>query len=88
MLNKNTIFFVDNPDAEKYVEIDVLSTEYVGMDIIYLVFTFIIYFIMLFVVEMMHSKWAIGKYEKNNYELNYINDDEVKKEILRANESE
>ncbi len=85
MLNKVTLFYFDNEDAKEYVEIDVLSTDYVGMDAIYLILFFFIYTFLLFVVEMFSSKWAIGKYQANTPDTSLIKDEEVKREIQKSN---
>lgn len=88
MLNKVSLFYANNEDATKYEPIDVLSTEYVGMDIIYLCFTFPLFIFMMYIKEMRRTKWVYGKFQPNNPDLTSITDPEVKNEIIRANKEE
>ena len=85
MLNRETLFYIDNPNAKVYTEINVLEGNYIGSDIAYLVIFFLIYFILIFVIEMVSTKWACGKFKPNQPDFSYIKDEEVKNEINKAN---
>ena len=84
MLNRQTLFYIDNPDAALFKKINILSMDYVGLDITYLGFTFIIYTALLFLIEMLSRK-GIGKFKPNQPNYSYINDKEVINEIKRIN---
>lgn len=85
LLNRDTLYFIDNPDANRFEEIKILAIDYVGLDIVYLIFTFFIYILVIFLIEMFEKKWAINKFQNNSPDLVYIQDEEVKKEISKAN---
>ena len=44
------------------------------------------YFTLILITENFRSKWAIGKFQPNQPNVSNINDEEVKKEIIKANQ--
>lgn len=88
LLNEDAVFFADNPDAKRYEPLEILSVNYVGLDLLYLGLTFILYAILLSLTEMFSSKLAINKFKNNHKEdTNLVSDEGVIAEINKANDN-
>lgn len=88
ILNKSSVYFSDNPNAKVYKELDVLSIDYIGLDLLYMIGMAIIFIIILIIFEVSNSKLSFLKFQENQPNLNGIEDEEVKKEIEKANLNE
>lgn len=88
MLSQDAIFFADNPGKPLSEKPGILSLDYVGMDILYLCFSIVIYTILLIVGEILSTQKSVNKYLPNEPKLEGIVDKVVLEEIRRANESE
>ncbi len=84
--NQAAAFFADNPNAKVFTSIDVLSTTYIGMDLIYLGGLFVVFLLILLIKEFFNSSFAFGKFQENSPNYSGIDDEQVKKEIEKANQ--
>lgn len=87
LLSINLLMAGDYPDTFMLMEPDALSMDYAGSDILFLGLGFIIYTIILIVMEMSRSFGYNGK-KKNTEKAQNINDSMVMKEIERADKDE
>lgn len=88
IINKSIIFFSENPSATVFKEIDVLSIDYIGKDILYMIITSVLYLFVLFIYELLKNQFSFNKFKENTPNLTGIDDEQVKKEIEKANEKE
>lgn len=88
LLNPVTLNFVDNINNPLFLlsnKIDIVSTDYVGLDLIYLAFITIFSLFTLFVTEAMRNKFnCCGPKKSENNELG-TNDEEVIRESEKIN---
>ncbi len=77
--------FIDDPLGPK---IDILSFQYVGKSIVYLMISSVIYIITLCLVEFFGNKFQLGQSSSDNTvaALENIEDTEVQEEIKKANQ--
>lgn len=88
LLNPTTLNFIDNIDNPLFLltnQIDILSTDYAGADLLYLAFVGVFSLVTLAITEGMRNKFTCCRRKRNDNNKLSTNDEEVIRENEKIN---